>query len=1282
MTDLATLGFAIDSRQAVSAAGNLDRMTAAAGRADAGAARLGRSAGRTGQQIEAVDRPVRRATDALQGLERGAAAAVVRMAALGGAALSLGALASAADRYTEMTNSLRVLEGSQSAVNAAMEQLNAIASRTRAPLDATVQLYQRLKMSAGELGASQQQVMRFTENVGLALAQQGGSAAQASGALMQLSQAMAGGTVRAEEFNSMLEGAFPLVLAAARGIDEAGGSVGKLRQLMLDGQISSREFFDAILSQTDSLTAAMAQTVPTISQAMGRLRDSFTVLIGEMDSAIGVSGAVAKGILALADNLDRVAVYAAAAASGWIAYRAAQALANAGAVTLTGSLTLLRGALARTGFGALVVVVGELAFQFMEASRKTEGLGNAFRWLVATGEAAAYDLQAFFLRSINSIIGGFMELTWQVAEGFNTLFQTDSFRGAMLGEVTQGLARSANAATDAAKAAREVAKGLEIVNEQGETVGGVTAPAITNVGTAAGGAAKSVKKLADEAERWRERIQTPAEKYAEQIEEITKLHRAGALSGEEYARAQALIREELTGTKGLMSELADAGWQWAESGVLNIKSLASALGSTLRSAVVNAVRWMAANPIVMPITATVAGVSTSGTGAAGQALGGSLNPLSMLGRFGQQMLGGFTGPLNSGFSAAFQNGIGDLFNGGLSKGWTTFTSGLNANAASTNFATKLGAYAGPALAGVGIGNMLAGGYQLGGLGGTTTSSVGAGIGALTLGPLGGLVGGALGGLANRLFGQKLKDTRIDGTFADYNFEGRSKSIYSGGLFSSGSTKRKGLSSSVEDPLAAAFAEIQTGIVGAAAQLGIDTEAALAGFRHKFDFSTKDMSGDEITARLQDELGKAGEKMAALALAGTGLQKAGETASAALTRVSQNLSGVNAVLDSIGSRFTMVGLTGAQAASNLVDLFGSLDNLNSLASTYYGAFYSEAEQIANTTRQATSALAALGMALPDTRDGFRALVDAQDLMSEAGRRNYATLLGVAGAMDTVFTAAEQAAQQAAQAAEQAAQAGQSAWNRYQQAYYSADRQVGEAINEANDRLAQYGYTTAAFADRAAFMAHQEMLYQTRGAFDATTLSFLEIATYMDTVFSAQESAAASAAAEQEKLASALDDSRSSILRFIADLTGSANSLTTGGQSIAAAWSDFNRLTMAVRGGDTGATSDLTSAADGLLTMLKAGASSQLDYATQAARVTSSLYATAGGAPAASVVTGPASIYSPSESAAGQGEASAAELRALREENRQLLLKIESHLYTMKGLAVKDDKIGLPPQRAAS
>lgn len=209
--------------------------------------------------------------------------------------------------YQGLQNRLRVVTDSQEELNAAQSRLTDIAQATRAPLEATVGLFSRASIAADELGASQEQLFRLTELSGKALAVSGSSAAEASGALRQLSQSFSSGIVRGEEFNSILEGAFPLAQAAARGLDAAGGSVGKLRSLVITGKVSSQEFFEAILKGGGELDEQFAKTEVTISQAGITIRNSLINLVGSIAESTGAGAAFASTLQGLSGFIDDLA---------------------------------------------------------------------------------------------------------------------------------------------------------------------------------------------------------------------------------------------------------------------------------------------------------------------------------------------------------------------------------------------------------------------------------------------------------------------------------------------------------------------------------------------------------------------------------------------------------------------------------------------------------------------------------------------------------------------------------------------------------------------------------------------------------------------------------------------------------------------------------------------------------------------------------------------------------------------------------------------------------------
>ncbi|MGV8832152.1 MAG: tape measure protein [Devosia sp.] len=212
----------------------------------------------------------------LSGIGRGIAAGLA-------SAVSLRAAQGLLDSSTRIGNSLKVAGLAGEDLQKVYKSLFASAQRNAAPLESLAQLYSRVALVQGELGASTKDMLSFTDNVAMALRVAGTDAQSASGALLQLSQAMGSGTVRAEEFNSILEGALPIAQAAAAGLDEAGGSVAKLRQLVVDGKISSKAFFDAFEAGSVTLEDKVAGAEMTVSASFVRLQNVLTDAAGKFN---------------------------------------------------------------------------------------------------------------------------------------------------------------------------------------------------------------------------------------------------------------------------------------------------------------------------------------------------------------------------------------------------------------------------------------------------------------------------------------------------------------------------------------------------------------------------------------------------------------------------------------------------------------------------------------------------------------------------------------------------------------------------------------------------------------------------------------------------------------------------------------------------------------------------------------------------------------------------------------------------------------------------------------
>jgi tape measure domain-containing protein len=215
-------------------------------------------------------------------------------------------LAGLIDGFTRLQNSLKVagLEGQN--LETVQSQLLALSSKYGVSVEGLADLYGKTAQTANELGASQSQLVQLTEASSQALKITGTSATAAQGALLGLTQALASGVVRAEEFNQINEGGLRPLLQVAANTERFGGSVAKLRIAVTAGKVSSQEFFQAILAGAADLDAKASKATLTLSGAFEALSSKLTVYVGQSAQANGATAALAGGIKLLADNLDTI----------------------------------------------------------------------------------------------------------------------------------------------------------------------------------------------------------------------------------------------------------------------------------------------------------------------------------------------------------------------------------------------------------------------------------------------------------------------------------------------------------------------------------------------------------------------------------------------------------------------------------------------------------------------------------------------------------------------------------------------------------------------------------------------------------------------------------------------------------------------------------------------------------------------------------------------------------------------------------------------------------------
>ncbi|MEH5217335.1 tape measure protein [Enterobacter hormaechei] len=220
------------------------------------------------------------------------------------------AFLSAADSMNQLNARIERLTGSAATASQTMQSLMRISSATGGSLQDTAKLWETLSTALRDTGATNGQIIQLTETLQKIGRIGGSSSEEMANALRQFGQSISSGTVRAEEFNSILEQMPELARQIAAGM---GVSIGELRQLMLDGKLTAEDALNAIQKQTGSVNAEFEKLPRTLSQANTALTNSFLTMVDDINQATEASNGMVLVIDSLAVAIGRLTGQAATA---------------------------------------------------------------------------------------------------------------------------------------------------------------------------------------------------------------------------------------------------------------------------------------------------------------------------------------------------------------------------------------------------------------------------------------------------------------------------------------------------------------------------------------------------------------------------------------------------------------------------------------------------------------------------------------------------------------------------------------------------------------------------------------------------------------------------------------------------------------------------------------------------------------------------------------------------------------------------------------------------------
>lgn len=500
-----------------------------------------------------------------------------------------------------------------------------------------------------------------------------------------------------------------------------------------------------------------------------------------------------------------------------------------------------------------------------------------------------------------------------------------------------------------------------------------------------------------------------------EYEEMAKRIRSAYLSKDVVQQAvdrQKEIADEWKKSTDQMNQsLTDALMRGFESG--------KGFAENFKQVLINMFQTMVLRPLISPIVTGATGML--GFGGTANAAGGAMQTASTLSTLNNIYSGVKSGFANLGASVGAgaqyaQTMAGSTYGTGFATQQSSMLAAQEAGMANTGFAQGAGtaaSYLGGALVGYMAGKMISGGYSAIGKSGNAAVVAGTAIGAMVGGPIGAAIGGAIGGAVNRVFGRKLTETGVLGTFGGATgFEGQSYKFEKGGFARSDKMTTSALPESTRTALASGFFAVQTQLTTMATSLGQSAQS-IADFTYKVKLNFMGLTDAQIEEKMAKTFGKISEQMADLILSGTNYAQSGEKSIDTLTRLYNSLTTVNSMLDTLNLNMYEASLAGADLASSLADGFGGLNSLTTSLNFYYENFYSEAERAAKTTDQLTTAFTNLGYTLPKTREEFRLLIASLDLTTVKGKQTFTSLINLAPAFASIVKSAEDMLAQAKQ-----------------------------------------------------------------------------------------------------------------------------------------------------------------------------------------------------------------------------------------------------------------------------
>ncbi|QGX91650.1 hypothetical protein EFZ10_08425 [Tatumella sp. TA1] len=251
-------------------------------------------------RLDSMERGFNNTSKAVEGTERSFSSLTKISVALS-AAMSVKQITEYATAWVDVNNKLANAVKTNESLAEVTSRVFDIAQSTKSDLQSTAALYGTLERSTRSLGLSSNDLSSVIKTVNEGLVLSGASTQEAAGATLQLSQALASGALRGDEFNSVSENGSRIAQALA---DSLGVNIGQLKVMAGQGKLTSDVVINGLLSQGSTIAQEFNNHTTTLAQSLQIAGNNLTKFFGENTTVNTFLNAAGSGIVTLSEHIS------------------------------------------------------------------------------------------------------------------------------------------------------------------------------------------------------------------------------------------------------------------------------------------------------------------------------------------------------------------------------------------------------------------------------------------------------------------------------------------------------------------------------------------------------------------------------------------------------------------------------------------------------------------------------------------------------------------------------------------------------------------------------------------------------------------------------------------------------------------------------------------------------------------------------------------------------------------------------------------------------------------